>query len=324
MPKLALLVAASPTPAFYSQLAATSRALRSLKWTAWEPELCVYFGREANLGELEAWMPHLEDVEMSFVSASRYRREGEWAQSDDVFRLAPLDADVLLAIDADVLPVREFEDVVSTVAEAGAVAGCIAHCSFPGSESPRGDWARVTEGLTREPLTYDYEYTLLEYPEPADNDVPFYLNFGAVFFARSAFERISSDFLVVRPAIEERLVDPDFSAQIALTIAIANAGVPTIELPMRFNFPNDAAAEQRFPEELEDSRMIHYLRTDTFDRHEIFVSEREYLRFLDLPMTGANRVFQSAVRELLGGSFPFPTAAQTATPPGALTPTSVP
>ena len=74
--------------------------------------------------------------------------------------------------------------------------------------------------------------------------------------------------------------DDDFSAQVALALAVANTGVQALPLPMRFNFPNDPLAETLYPEELESVRAIHYLRTDRFDRHRIFASADAFAQFL--------------------------------------------
>jgi hypothetical protein len=98
---------------------------------------------------------------------------------------------------------------------------------------------------------------------------------------------------------------PDFSGQVALTLAIADAGVSTWALPMRYNFPNDPVAERLYPDELAHVVVYHYLRTAEFDRHEIFVDSTRYARFLDAPLSGVNRTFRHAVREIAGPSYPF-------------------
>jgi hypothetical protein len=103
------------------------------------------------------------------------------------------------------------------------------------------------------------------------------------------------------------MANPDFSGQAALTLAIAAAGVPTWALPLRFNFPNDARAEQMYPEELADIAIYHYLRTSVFDRHVIFTNAERYAAFLGLPLTGVNGLFQDAVRRILGPDYPFAT-----------------
>jgi hypothetical protein len=304
VPKFAILIAGSPSAAFYSQVAATAAALRALPWSRWEPVPHLYLGGDVDPGEFYRWRPHLGDVAVSLVAPSRFAREGDWAQSDDVFVLAPRDADVLVAMDADVLPVGPLEEILDLVAEAEVVAGTLAHAAFPGTASPADDWERVADGLV-DALAFDYEYSLLRYPQTRDNRIPFYLNFGVVLFSRSAFELLVPEFLGLRPAVASRMSDDDFSAQVALALAIAKTQVRALPLPLRFNFPNDPLAEKLYPEELDAVRAIHYLRTDRFDRHRIFASPDEYARFLELPLDGANRSFRDAVGRLLGERYPF-------------------
>jgi hypothetical protein len=305
VPKLAILIAGSPNAAFYSQVAASAAALRALPWSRWEPSLHLYLGGEIDPTLLERWRPYLADVAVSLVAPSRFAREGDWAQSDDVFNYAPRDADLLVAMDADVLPVGPFEEIADTVAHGDVVAGTLAHAAFPGTSSPADDWQRVADGLVTGTLALDYEYSLLRYPEPRDNRIPFYLNFGVIFFSRPVFERLVPSFLSLRPAVGSRMRDDDFSAQVALALAIANTGVQAMPLPLRFNFPNDRLAETLYPEELESVRAIHYLRTDQFDRHRIFASADAFEHFLELPLDGANRLLQDAVRRLFGEAYPF-------------------
>lgn len=306
MPKLAILIAGSPNAAFYSQVAASAAALRALPWSRWEPTLHLYVGGDIDSTVLDRWRPYLADVAVSLVAPARFAREGDWAQSDDAINYAPRDADLFLALDADVFPVRPLEEIVDVVARSNVVAGTLAHGAFPGSSSPADDWHRVTEGLVTRALALDYEYSLVCYPQPRDNRIPFYLNFGVVFFSPPAFERLVPSFLSLRAAVGSRMLDDDFAAQVALALAIANTGVQTMPLPMRFNFPNDRLAETLYPEELESVRAIHYLRTDQFDRHRIFASADAFEHFLELRLEGANRALQDAVRRLFGDAYPFP------------------
>ena len=266
--------------------------------------LYLYLGGGAEPGELDRWSPHLGDVAISQVAPSRFATEGDWAQSDDVFALAPRDADVLVAMDADVLPVGPLEEILEVVAADDVVAGTLAHYAFPGTTSPADDWARVADGLVST-LSFDYEYSLAQYPQPRDNRIPFYLNFGVVLFSRASFERLAPAYLALRPAVAPRMQDDDFSGQVALALAIAETQVRTLPLPLRFNFPNDSVAETLYPEELDAVKAIHYLRTDRFDRHAIFTSSDEYRHFLELPLEGVNGSFQDAVRRLLGERYPF-------------------
>jgi hypothetical protein len=327
MPRVALLIAASPTAAFYSQIAALNLAVRRLRWSRWEPSIHVYIGGPQDPDCYAEWQRHLADVDVWRVSGTRFAQEGDWAQSDDAFRFAPRDADVLLALDADTFPVESLEDQLDRIVETNAVAGVIAHyptvlahtwdertltfsvrhgdAGFP-DVSSRAAWERMSQGLIDPPLNYGYFHTLTDPGRPLDErQAPFYLNFGVVFFSRSAFEKVALRYLDLRPRLRDRMPYPDFSGQAALTLAIAAAGVTACALPMRYNFPNDPVAERLYPEELVNVVVFHYLRTTHFDRHRIFTDAKEYSKFLSLPLTGVDSAFQQSVKWIVGSVYPF-------------------
>ena len=300
---VAVLIAGSPTRAFYSQVGALSLALRKLEWTRWQPTVHLFLGGDPDLEAFAAWRPFLSEVDIVWSCARRFDEQGNWAQCDEVMRLAPRDADVILTLDADVLPVSSFEGLLDEVAETDTVAGVIAHYPFVGAGSP-ADWQRLAAGLIEAPLDFGFEYTLLDAPA-AQRATPFYVNFGFVAFSRSAYNRIVLPYLDLRPQVEKRLENPFFSAQVALALAIAETRVRTWALPMKYNFPNDPVAEQLYPRELAEVVAFHYLRTDLFDRQEIFAAPASYANFLSLPLRGVNDAFRSAVASIFGADYPF-------------------
>jgi hypothetical protein len=74
---------------------------------------------------------------------------------------------------------------------------------------------------------------------------------------------------------------------------------------MSYNFPNDPVADKLYPQELNSISVLHYLRTDKFDRQKIFVSKKNFEKFLSLRLTGSNKIFQEFVKYLTGGKYPF-------------------
>lgn len=308
MPKVAILIAASATPAFYSQIGILNLALRKLPWSRWRPRVHVYIGGSRDVDADNEWLPRLNDLEMIWVPWERFEREGDWAQSDDVFRFAPSDADVLLAMDADTFPVADLECVLDRVLETGSIAGVIAHYPFPRfpETSVREAWADVARGLVDVSLNFAFAHTLMgpDIP-PAHRLTPFYLNFGFVLFPGAAFEEVAWRYLAIRPNLMDRMPDPDFSGQAALTLAINAAGARTRALPVRYNFPNDPIAAAMHPTELANVAVFHYLRTSTFDRQRIFANAQEYAQFLALPLTGVDLAFQQSVKKIIGPEYPF-------------------
>jgi hypothetical protein len=311
MPKLAILIAASATQAFYAQIAAIDLALRKLAWTRWEPTIYAFFGDHDASSEdlLRRWLPYLRNVELARVSASLNARDEMWAQSDALMRMAPRDADVLLALDADTLPVRAFEEVLDRVAATDEIAGVMAHACFPPARSPRQEWLEVSRGMLKEPLAFDHFYSLV----PPDRDMehraaPFYVNGGVVFFSQKAFTAFARPSLDIRAELMKRMKYQDFTSQVAFTIAIAQERLRTWELPMRYNFPNDPRAELLQAHELDHIVIHHYQHRGHFDRHCVLASAEEYARFLAQPLSGVNLLFQQEARRLLGETYPFPLA----------------
>ena len=301
-------MAASPNAAFMSQIAAFSLALRQLPWKHWQASIHVAMGGDVDAQVLHQWLPHLQDVTITLVSSQRFREEKIWAQSDDVFRLAPRDADVYIAMDADTLPVGDLEPVLDEVLENNEVAGVIAHYPFPGFPdlSAEKAWEIAGKGVLKNPLDLSHRCTLMADDVPVEKRMtPFYLNFGVVFFSRQAFSQVMQRYLKMRPRLMNRLPDNAFAGQVALTLSCANAGVKTRALPMRFNYPNDVVADRLYPHELSNVVVFHYLRTGNFDRHRIFTTAQEYERFITLSLEGSDRFFQKKVQEFLGGSYPF-------------------
>ena len=148
MPDVQILIPASPVTAFFSQIAAFSWALKSLRWSRWRPMLRVVMGGEVDTEALDRWLPFLSDVEIMLLSRAQSLREGIWAQYDTLYQLASKDADVILRMDADTLPVADFEDVLDEVVESGGIAGVIEHYPFstPAGLARSEDWQRLATG----------------------------------------------------------------------------------------------------------------------------------------------------------------------------------
>jgi len=316
MPKLSIVVPGSATAAFYSQIAATCIALRKLSWKRWEPSVHAFFGGNGKDTVFHEWASHLADVDIVRVAARREAALGNWAQVDDAIRLAPRDADVVMSMDADTLPVASFEDMLDEVHGAGAIAGVMAHYPFPMTGSPWDYWRRLAAGLISQPIDFRHSLSLVGPDEPEERRIwPFYLNGGAVALARRAFDRFAPTYLGLRPKVELAMEASDYSAQVAMTLAVAEEQIPVIELPVRYNFPNDAVAAAAYPSELESVVIFHYLRHQLYDRHTLFASADAYTSFLSLPLTGVDLAFQQAVRATFGSSYPFHRLAPSDTGP---------
>jgi hypothetical protein len=224
MRSVAILIAGSRNASFYSQIAAIVLAVHRLPWQRWRPTLHAYLGGPPFAPDDDAdwrhWERYLHGVRVHFASAEDYRRKENWAQSDASLEAAPSDADALLSLDADTLPVAGFEDVLDRVADEDLIAGVIAHYPPPPGETPRADWARASHGILTRPLTFPYVYSLLEPGYDADaGAAPFYINGGVVFYGRRCFDRFVPRYLDIRAHVAARVAFDAFSGQIAATLA---------------------------------------------------------------------------------------------------------
>ncbi len=253
------------------------------------------------------WHAALSDVELLFLKQRDFEQHGYFAQGDTRLWSAPVDTDVVVLVDADTMPIGPLEEILDRVFEERAVAGTVAHFSFPTGTGPAsmGDWMSLAAGLIERPLKFDHTYTLASPDEPERAKGPFYVNFGVVFIAGSILPLFRARYRALRQSAAERMHDPYFSAQVALTLAVTDLDLNAIPLPLTYNFPNDPSADARYPDALADIRILHYLRPDVVDRNRIFTGADAYSEFLGQDLSGSNLMLQRFVRDNFGSEFPF-------------------
>lgn len=265
--------------------------------------VCV-FGDEVKRPIPDRWEHWLERVETDWVQPANFNRNGYLAQGYRRFELLDPTADLSVICDADIMPVRPFGSEIEALISEQAIGGVIAHSHFPWTErSGTGseDWKILSQRLLGQSIETPFHYTL---SNTANLSCPFYINFGFLAGPPEVLSRAYQQMNSLRQPISE-IIGNYFEAQIAFALAVSAADVAVRALPMRYNFPNDPKAEAMYPEELEAVSMIHYLRLQHFDRQEIFSGAKSFQNFLALDLDGANDVFQSKVREITGGNYPF-------------------
>ena len=306
--KIEFLIPGSPNDAFFSQVAMFRLALDSLGGIYESSRLVLCLGGNDRTPVPQKWTPHLERVELRCTPDEHLQR-GENCGS---FRYELLDdgADLSILCDADTLLLRPFDPgVLEGFVHHPAVRGVISHYPPPLMDNSGHDysahgqywfWNFIADRTAGKSMDFDHRYTLMEESVPC----PFYVNYGFVISTPGLLHRLRDESDLLLPKIRA-LFDNYFADQIGLAVACAAAGVATEALPMRYNFPNDALADAMYPAELSSALVIHYLRTERFDRHRIFTSPSAFREFLELPLVGSDRVFQRRVHEITGGIYPF-------------------
>jgi hypothetical protein len=306
--KVCFSIPASATNAFYSQIAMFRIALDAVGGIYEQARLLVFLGGNSDslpdrwktrFGDrMQArWAADAPSGADRVTAALRARWEFDYSSYD-----------VVVFCDADTMLIKPIDDVLMKCWKTPRAMGVIAHYPFPRNpgESSSSVWSDLARRYAGKAAELSYRYTLL-YPEaaPEEASCPFYVNFGCVAMTPGIVQTIRDTLLATRENLMAHLKDPAYSGQVAFTLSALYHGIPTESLGMRFNFPNDPIADARYPGEVQDIRLLHYLRTDKFDRQRIFAESHEFRRFLDLDLEGSNRIFQDRVRSLTGGRYPF-------------------
>src|SRR5439155_8509121 len=295
--KLEFLLCGSPTDAFWSQTAMFRLSLDSLGEIYRKARVVLCVGAEQQVSLPARWEAALRNVEIVWADQDEYRREGDRAQSDLTYRVISDSADLAFNCDADTLLMRPLpDDFMQGLRVSPAICGVIAHyppplhvgqTMLPAGISGRDFWNILAQRLLGCPIPLEQRYSLLRESEPC----PFYVNYGFVAGTPRLLKELHQQLLILEPRIRE-ILDNDFYGQLGIALGVERGNLPRRVLPMRFNFPNDPIADELYAEELENTVVMHYLRTSQFDRHRIFAEPQAFQRFMDSPLSGSNHKFR--------------------------------
>lgn len=291
----------SPTPDFFRRIHFMAASLRRLSASIGEFLLVVCVGGDNEPFDLNAalpWAGHYPIV-WHWADRVRFQRDSFWETSREIFR-QPIQAPVVICADADVLFVDDFSELVRELESTPAVAGVIAHAPPFRDERFAEIWNDLCAGYEVPPPAFEYEHTGWGFMmnRPVLRYTPAYFNFGMVAAPAALMGIISAEIEAADNYVNASL-DTFFRFQIALTLTILKHNLPVRALPLRYNFPNDPAFDARYPEELENVRIIHYLRCETVHREKDFVTlENAQTLAGRTDLTGSNERFRASIAEL--------------------------
>jgi hypothetical protein len=300
---LEVRVPISPDPHFFRQIAYLSRSFDVRGGMTGRARFRVSVGADCEPYDIAAQHPWSKGrIDWHWVDREEFRRFSYLATANDRLK-APSDADVVLLMDADTLLVRGIDDILESLALQPAIAGLMAHIP-PFLGDPGLNWSTVFSKLGRDlpPDRFQHSGWGTMYADPANRFGPAYYNLGVVFIPGSLLPELArayaEAFLLVFK--KPRTIPVAFSAQLAFSVAIYQSNLPRQTLDLRYNFPNDDWAAEKFPADLADVRVIHYLREPILGtRRDTWGSDDRFAAFLERrDLTGANEVLRSAVSEL--------------------------
>ncbi|MDQ3199942.1 MAG: hypothetical protein M3Q46_12300 [Verrucomicrobiota bacterium] len=313
---LEVRVPISPTPDFLRRIHFMAASLRALENRIGSHLLVVCVGgdvEQSNLYEAEPWSKDYP-ILWRWADRERFQRDNYWETSREIFR-QPIQGRIVACADADVLFIADFADLLRELENEPAVAGVIAHAPPPPFQHDQfaNAWRQLCADYHAAPPSFDYEHTGWGWQvrQEAFRFTPAYFNFGMVAAPAALMETISREIEKADDFVNANL-DTFFRFQIALTLAIQKHSLPVRALPLRYNFPNDPRFDARYPEELADLRILHYLRCDSIDREKDFCSLANVAALIARQdLQGSNEIFRRKLAQL------YDVVRQEETGPGA-------
>jgi hypothetical protein len=299
--RLEIRVPISPTPDFFRRIHFMAASLRRLEGTVGPYVLVVCVGGDEEPGDLYAAQPwsRIYPLVWHWADRERFQRDSFWETSREIFR-QPTRGRFVVCADADVLFMEDFSDLLHDLEREPAVTGVIAHTPPFQNDQFAKTWRWLSAGYHTPPPSFDYEHTgwgfmvqweTLRFSPP-------YFNFGMVAAPAGLMETIGTEIEKADNFVSANL-DTFFRFQIALTLTIQKHGLPVCALPLRYNFPNDPGFDARYPEELSDVRMLHYLRCEIIHRERDFRTLNSVASLIARQdLAGSNEVFRRRVAEL--------------------------
>jgi hypothetical protein len=211
-------------------------------------------------------------------------------------------SDLVVLSDADTILLKPiFHDFQWMIRPEPCVAGHMAHVPawfepVSGAEpKPHELWPFLFREFSIPWPDELYRYSLDV--EAEMTPIPAYYNLGFVVLNRAALRIFRQDIFAVQKRLK-RLIDSYMRCQIAVTLISYQHGMHRMNLPAIFNAANDLVHLSHNRVQMDQVKVLHYLRTDEVDKSSFLtVGRSAFLRAtLENP---ANQLLQRLVLELV-------------------------
>jgi hypothetical protein len=288
----------SPSDGFFRRIEYLCRSLRACGGITATANVVVSVGGDVEPFDIAGSLSwHDESVTWRWVDRDAFRYDTFHTTGFNRFEVES-EAEIVLFADADLIFVAGIDDVLKALEHTPAIAGVMAHA--PPSQRNL-DWERLFSEARIPPPADAYQYGgwRFLFDDPTQRLAPAYYNFGAVFVPGAWIPALRTVYEREIVFAEEAGLG-DFKGQVALTLAVYRLGLRRFVLEPRYNFPNDPRFDAAYPEDLDDVRILHYLRGEIVHRDRDFASA-EALSELVLrdDLHGSNEVLRATVRALM-------------------------
>ena len=296
----------SPNRHFLTMLHYFAASLRLNGGAVAGSRVVVTVGEDCDPYDLYAQAPWARryNLEWRWLDRGVFRRHSYYGTANERFRYA-FSAPVVMLADADTFVAGELGSLVTRCQDEQAFAGVIAHAPpFEADDSltPAEHWRRLYESLHLPAPAFEFEHTGFGVmrKDPGARHCPAYFNLGMLVAPAEVMNRAGAALYEDMVAVD-RVYPTPFKCQIALTLSLARMGAKPLALPMRYNFANDQRLADKYPEELRQVRLFHYLRRHIgpFDKVRDFADYAAADAFLARSdLEGVNREMQAALRRV--------------------------
>lgn len=299
--KLEVRVPISPKQYFFRQVEYLLRSILSCGGLMSNVRMVVSVGEDIAPYDIASLQPWSRDhVIWRWVDRDAFRKESYHATGADRF-LVESDADIIMLADADILFIAGVDDLLNALAHTPVIAGVIAHAPPGRIRRPGSSWQQLFEAMGMRVPRDRFQHTGwgIMFSDPSWRFSPAYFNLGAVFVPGSLMPRLARSFFIQLKKAAEGGVGY-FKSQLALSMAVYDLDLPRVALDVRYNFPNDPGFDRAYPGDLQDIRIIHYLRAEIVNRQHIWEtpeSTAALLRRTDLQ--GSNEVLRRRIEHLV-------------------------
>jgi hypothetical protein len=294
----------APTPQFFTMLHYLAASLRLNGGPLSRSRIVVTVSAErepVDLTEMQPWSRNYS-LEWRWVPRERYSRHIYYATAVERFRYS-FRSPIVLMLDADTFVAGSFAPLVRKVEATGAFSGMIAHLSPfpPHPERGNDEWWQhlfARAGLGEAPLTQQYTLWNPAIDPKRPRSCPPYFNLGMLIAPAETMNRIG-DVIYDEMAAIDRVLTTNFKCQIGVAMALHRLQLPWFAADMRYNLANDDEVAARYPNELKNVRLFHYMRVGQFLKERDFSSTESVGAFLARrDLTGVNRRMAAALRRV--------------------------
>jgi len=272
--RLEIHVPISPTEIFFNRIHYLAASLRLNGGPLSDSSIIVTIGDDSepfDVAYKKEWSRNY-NIEWKWVPRELFRKHSYFATR--LYRFChQFQSDAVLMLDADVVVAAPFDDLIERVISEERILGVPANKSPVSRTDKNFTWEKLFDAAgIKQNVPYVMEhsgYGVIN-NDPAFAMSPPYFNFGVlpmpVNIARQMSPTIFDELEIVTS------MEKTFRAQMSITLSIVRNNIPWGVAPFKYNFVNNELYLQKYREDFEDLRLLHFLNKAAIHKENLFES----------------------------------------------------